>query len=1143
MDQNTTPASPENPSGSPSNGSAVQDGAPVRKLLPHFFALLALFLISLVFWSCNTEPEDVYTVTFKLDSSRVGKFDSVLVQIYNGKASGPGDTNQAVQTEVVKLTASTKEITVQLNPKVKKDFSVVITGFAGKDIAYRNLHTVDGFTSPDSTKPAVLLVSRIQAEDLTLSVGETRAPSLTFEPSNAGDKRFVLVSKDSNIVKAVRDSLKGIKAGKAKVIASTPDFSVSIDFTVNVADVRVSELQGDSVFLKVGDTARPDIKVLPGNATDKDYSFESADTAILAVDGKSVVGRKAGKTSLVVSSKDGGAKDTLAVDVRIAVTGLKAKDMTVEVGDIFAPALEWTPSDATHQTYTLESKDSNNVAVRGDSLEAKQLGTVKVLATSKDGGIEAEFEVDVQKKVFHVKSVKTENLRALVGDTLAPKPAFDPDNASDKGYTLTSRDTGVAAVADGKLVAVKLGKAMIQLVTVDGGIKDSFELSVEPSNFKSDILPITSLKCAPCHEPGQTFNWQDSAQLVRKGMVAMDRLTRPDTAVGKMPLKGSPNGPLTVRELKVMIGWLGRVSIPLQSIAISDTLVNLGDTLVPDIAFTPANASNRIHTLTSSDTNVVAVRGDKLLPQSTGQATIDIETDEGAKRASFKVKVDPPSFQKNVLPITSVKCTPCHGPDQIFNWQDSVQLLANGVKALDRLQRDPNAAGKMPLKGAPNGDLTATELKILLAWLNAKVVPLKGITVPDDSIFLGEQREPAIIWNPANATNKAFTVSSQDTAKVSVSGTELIGKALGQAQIEVRSFEGGFSKFAVIKVIPIKVDSLAVRDTGCSINDSVYVKANFFPANATNTGFSLASVSVVKRVKIDSGFKVTALVLGKDTLEATSADGGKKTRFVFNVGPVAPKSFAAFDTSGTIAGALVKPRLLWNPTTTTDKRFLLSVTTGDTLNVAAVRDSLMLPRTATGQVTVTATSIADPTIKATFKFSVGPVPVIGISMAATTQFASTATPATATFFNARPFITWNPLNATDKRFTLVSSAPTKVQVLTDSTVSPLALGTTAVTVKSLSDTSIKATWSVTVVRPLFTGTVKTIFTNKCGQCHGPVAWPTRNWQDSTQVVSFRALINTRIHATDGTIMPQPGATNGPLTAPEIATLTAWLNVN
>jgi len=58
----------------------------------------------------------------------------------------------------------------------------------------------------------------------------------------------------------------------------------------------------------------------------------------------------------------------------VAVTGLKGKDLTVEVGDTFAPVLEWTPSDATIQEFSLESKDSNNVAVRKDSLESEGFG-------------------------------------------------------------------------------------------------------------------------------------------------------------------------------------------------------------------------------------------------------------------------------------------------------------------------------------------------------------------------------------------------------------------------------------------------------------------------------------------------------------------------------------------------------------------------------------------------------------------------------------------------------------------------------------------------------------------------------------------------------------------------------------------------
>ena len=86
-------------------------------------ALLGVFLFSLILWSCNTSSEDdVYTVTFKLDSSRIGKFDSVRVDIYNGAAPGPGDTFKPVQTKVIALTPTTKEVTLQLDARREEGF-------------------------------------------------------------------------------------------------------------------------------------------------------------------------------------------------------------------------------------------------------------------------------------------------------------------------------------------------------------------------------------------------------------------------------------------------------------------------------------------------------------------------------------------------------------------------------------------------------------------------------------------------------------------------------------------------------------------------------------------------------------------------------------------------------------------------------------------------------------------------------------------------------------------------------------------------------------------------------------------------------------------------------------------------------------
>ncbi len=893
---------------------------------PYLLTALALFLFSLILWSCNTgNTDDVYTVTFKLDSTRVGKFDSAQVRIYNGKAPTAGDTAQPVQTETVKLGPATKEITIQLNGKVKKDFSVIITGYSGKEIAYRNEHSVEGFTAPDSTKPSVLLISRIQAEDLTLSVGETRAPSLTFTPATVADKHYILASKDSLTVKVVGDSLRGLKSGKAKVVASTPDLVVSIDFTVNVADVRVAGLHADSLFLKVGDTLAPVVTVSPANATDQDYSLASSDSTLVSAAGKSLHALKAGMAFVTMKSRDGGAKDSFAVSVRVPVTGLKASGLVKEVGDVFAPVLEWTPANATLQGYALESKDSNTVAVRGDSLEAKSIGSASITATSKDGGFAADFAVTVQAKVFRVNGLKAENARGLVGDTLDAVITWDPANASDKGFTLKALDTSVAVIVGGKLVPRKTGATQVEVLSNDGGKKATLDLAVELANFKTDILPITSSKCAPCHIPPATFNWTDSAQLVRKGAIAVDRLTRADSAAGKMPVAGATGGPIGKRDLNVLLGWLTRVAVPLTGMAVKDTVVNLGDTVVPNIVFTPANAANKAYTVSIADSSVAVLRGNALVPLNVGTTNIDFTSDEGSFHVKIKFQVDNPLFQKNVLPITTVKCFPCHGPGTTFNWQDSVSLISDGSNALDRLQRDISAAGRMPLKvGSPNGDLTPAELHVLLTWLNSKVVPLKGISVANDSVKLGSKKMPPIIYTPANATNKAYEMVSTDTNTLTIDGDAYFGRALGSTSVLVRAFDGNYSKQISVKVIPVAVDSITGNDSAGAIGDTVIPKVNFFPANATFQTYQIALLKPSAIISLDTARKaVIGLAVGKDTLEATSTDGSRKARIAFTVGPVLPKSLSVPDTNGT-GSDLVTPRLLWTPATTTNKAYTLS---------------------------------------------------------------------------------------------------------------------------------------------------------------------------------------------------------------------------
>lgn len=770
------------------------------------WAVFALFLIACGLWSCNTNGTDVYSVTVKLDSSRVGKFDSVRVEIFNGDAPAPGDSAKPVQVTTLPLSSTSREITIELSGEVQKDFSIVVTGFDGNGIVYRKLHSVEGYASPDSTRPSILLVTRVEAEDLVLGIGETRKPVLSFTPDDAADKRVVLRILDSTIVAAVGDgldALKGLKFGQTTVTAATADTAVKASFTVTVSAVEVTRLESDSLTLAVGDSVSPVVEVIPANASDKEYTIESTDSTVVRVHGKAVKALRVGKAGLILASRDGGSVDTIAVTVRF--------------------------------------------------------------------------------------------------------PLFIPD-----------------------------------------------------------VKAITTIKCAPCHVPGTALNFQDS-----------------------------------------------------------------------------------------------------------------------------------------------------------------LTLLLNGSKSLDRLERPDGDPKKMPVNNAPNGDLTPRELEVMLNWLNARIVRLNGVTVANDSLQLGQTKDPSITWNPANATNTSYTLTSLDTAFVVISGAQIEGKALGQAQVQLRTLEKDLLVTFLVKVIPIHVDSISISDTTATVGDTIVPEILFHPANATTQTYSLSKLRSASTVtSLLPGKRIIAAALGKDTLVATSTDGSKVDQFVVTVGPVLPTKVSGPDTNGIAAGALVIPRLVWMPANTTNKNYTLVIAPADTAK-AAVRSGTQLQGKAVGTVSVTVVSAADTTVRGVIKFTVGAVPVISLSAAPITTYPSKV---------LNPVLTWNPANATDKTFTLTSSDTSKVKIVANQATTGR-LGAATVTVKS-TDGGKTAPWNITVIRTPFTTGIKPLMVTNCGACHNSSHAPT-NWQDSATAVLNRAEIlrRTALPLTNAEHMP-PDTTVPPA---DMAILKSWLS--
>lgn len=1101
-----------------------------------------VFLVSGWILSCTSSEKDKVVLEFNLDSTKLGKSDSLRFEIYNGKAPGPGEQVEPVQVITVIVQEGTQKVKITLSDKVQSDFSVVVIGFDSTGEARRKLFEFDDFNPDKDTPPAVLLAV-ITAANLDMRPGETRAPGVDLKPSDAADRRVVFTSSDSTVAAIVgsnRDSVKALKDGQADITVSAVVGGAKGRFRVTVnSSVRLRGVSAQPLAGLVGDTLAPDLDFDPSDATNTAYSLRSLDTGIVQVVGTRVVGRAAGSGKVEITVADGGHKDTFNVAIAnpvIRLTAIGSKPLSGLIGDTLAPELTFEPDEAGDKTFGLRSLDPTVADIVGLQVVGRSEGRAKVEVTATDGGLKDTFEVTVSRVPIKVKGVQGSNLRGLPGDTLAVDLVWDPVDATEKAFSLKSLDTAVARVLDSRILGVKLGTARVEVASGDGGHKDTFEVEVARVAFDPDVLPITTLKCAPCHIPGQVFNFQDSLVLIRKGASALDRLQRNPDAPGKMPLKGSANGDLSPRQLGVLLDWLNQNVIPLTGMTARDMTLNFGDTAAPELAFVPANASNQVVSLTSLDSATVAVTADgRLLPLKTGTATVLAQSDDGGIRAQFKITVDPPSWEKNVLPITTLKCAPCHVPGQTFNFQDSLVLIFEGANAMERLQRDSLAAGKMPLRGSPAGDLSPSQKEIILAWLRTKVVPLKGITVADDSVLVGQSKAPVISFDPPNANNRTYVLETDDTALVEIDGVQYVGKATGTAGVRVRALDGGHVKTMQVKVKPVPVDSVAGVDTSGTIGDTVVPRVLIFPANAAvkTYGLSLPRASTVLQV-IPARLAVVGISQGKDTVIITSTDGAKVGRLVFTVGPVLPRGLTAVDTNVVLLASAV-PRLVWNPTNTSNKAFTLSIAPADT-GIAALRTGNSILGKTLGSVVVTAQSVADTSLRDDFRFTVGPVPVVSISARAHPLMVHNTT------ISARSFITFNPTNATNKGFSLVSSAPTFLQVVNDTTIRALRLGATPVTVTS-TDGAKQAPWNVTVIRTPFTGAVKNTIVLKCGACHFPGSvYP--NWQDSTLAVGSSDRIVARINQPLSTRMPpstQPQLTTTP-DGGELKILTDYFSV-
>ncbi len=243
------------------------------------------------------------------------------------------------------------------------------------------------------------------------------------------------------------------------------------------APVAVTGVSLDKTALSLnkGGTYTLAATVKPSNATNKDVSWSSSDTAVAKVSsaGK-VTAAGAGTCTITVKTKDGGftAKCKVTVTDNVPVTGVTLSETEIKLkkGESRTLTVTVKPSNATNKKVTWTSDDTSIAVVSSaGKVTAKGAGTVKIRVKTKDGGFSAKCKVRVTVPVTGVTLNKRE-MTLLRGASETLTATVAPADATNKNLKWKSYDESIVTISSsGTVKAVAGGKTKVRVKTRDGG--------------------------------------------------------------------------------------------------------------------------------------------------------------------------------------------------------------------------------------------------------------------------------------------------------------------------------------------------------------------------------------------------------------------------------------------------------------------------------------------------------------------------------------------------------------------------------------------------------------------------------------------------------------------------------------------------
>lgn len=350
------------------------------------------------------------------------------------------------------------------------------------------------------------------SRDTTMGIGTTKTLTASVFPNNALQE--VLYSSSNSAVAEVQTvGLQGIitakAVGTARITVSagkgagmkTDTFLVKVDNPITGLNFAITT---DTIPMQINSELDVQAVATPANADNINtlqwsiVPIAPATPGLVTIASNSGLAVKIqsaatpGIARLTVTSTNGvTANRVIKVLDPIHVTAMTIDKDTVSlpVGKKDTLTARILPAEALNKKVTWTSTNPSFAAVERLTdttavVTGKTVGVAMIVGETEDGNFKDTCYIYVRNAV-ELKAIKLDKqkirLKLNTTDTLAV--AFSPANASDQRVKFLSADTSIATVdANGVIKGLKTGTVYVSVTSLEGGFKDSCEVTVYDPN-------------------------------------------------------------------------------------------------------------------------------------------------------------------------------------------------------------------------------------------------------------------------------------------------------------------------------------------------------------------------------------------------------------------------------------------------------------------------------------------------------------------------------------------------------------------------------------------------------------------------------------------------------------------------------------